>query len=628
MQDQPEVVKLRVLKSEVDGEEDVKGSYRARNTINPDLQEKKKRVLESSQDHLAAFAVGSMVELQNNKSTLDYFDENFGVLRSRERPCRTEFACSLLREVLLALTEPSVIREKLKLGTLLLHLSTATQEFDWLFDYFAQVEADAQSGKVDWYNYEESTEFQEEIINNVKKELCSTDMIQTKLEEVEKKEDIDPVELRHFLWNMEDDMLQDDETYEPDNDAIEAEEPEFKPERSSRAERAAERYDRNVKRKERKEKSVEQEDLSDEVVEKKPPKKKLGRPLGVKNKTVSSAGGAKEKKKQRKSVAVMDDAGKKKYVYIRNRKQCNQCPYIADGEKALNAHLFNEHSLGSLCSECGYSSQSFQEYEIHMETHMFNCDQCSYSGLGLKRLKKHKQSHAPKKPKQADAMLAVQCDICGKEVRKKYLYYHMKNFHSAGSFPCDMCEYVGSSRDYLRAHKSQHTIKTQQCPVCDKKVKYLYRHMKRNCSGIPKQPVPCELCDKVLVDAQHLKKHVDIVHKKIKNTLCDLCDYKTYSLFNLRLHMSNVHDKKSLETICKECGVKTMSIDNHMKTYHIEVYVQMKKRPLAKKAAPAIVPPPVVQAPSLQAAPQSMPMSLMQQHVPLSLVPGQHLPQY
>ena len=51
-------------------------------------------------------------------------------------------------------------------------------------------------------------------------------MIQTKLEEVEKKEDIDPVELRHFLWNMEDDMLQDDETYEPDNDAIEAEEPE------------------------------------------------------------------------------------------------------------------------------------------------------------------------------------------------------------------------------------------------------------------------------------------------------------------------------------------------------------------------------------------------------------------
>ena len=31
-----------------------------------------------------------------------------------------------------------------------------------------QVEADAQSGKVDWYNYEENTEFQEEIINNVK----------------------------------------------------------------------------------------------------------------------------------------------------------------------------------------------------------------------------------------------------------------------------------------------------------------------------------------------------------------------------------------------------------------------------------------------------------------------------
>ena len=51
------------------------------------------------------------------------------------------------------------------------------------------------------------------------------------------------------------------------------------------------------------------------------------------------------------SVVVADESGKKKYVYIRNRKSCNQYPYVADGEKALNNHLFNEHSMGSLCSE-------------------------------------------------------------------------------------------------------------------------------------------------------------------------------------------------------------------------------------------------------------------------------------
>ena len=71
--------------------------------------------------------------------TIDFFDESLGVLKNKEEPTRAEFACSLLREVLLALTEPSVLREKVKLGALLLHLSTATQEFDWLYQYYHQV---------------------------------------------------------------------------------------------------------------------------------------------------------------------------------------------------------------------------------------------------------------------------------------------------------------------------------------------------------------------------------------------------------------------------------------------------------------------------------------------------------
>ena len=85
---------------------------------------------------ILSFETDSRESLEN---TLDYFDENLGVLTCREEPTRAEFACSLLREVLLALTEPSVLREKVKLGALLLHLSTATQEFDWLYKYYHQV---------------------------------------------------------------------------------------------------------------------------------------------------------------------------------------------------------------------------------------------------------------------------------------------------------------------------------------------------------------------------------------------------------------------------------------------------------------------------------------------------------
>ena len=46
---------------------------------------------------------------------LDYFDEKFGVLeRSRDLPSRVDFACALLREILLKLNiaESSELREK------------------------------------------------------------------------------------------------------------------------------------------------------------------------------------------------------------------------------------------------------------------------------------------------------------------------------------------------------------------------------------------------------------------------------------------------------------------------------------------------------------------------------------
>ena len=40
--------------------------------------------------------------------------------------------------------------------------------FDNIHPWIDKVEADALSGKVDWFNYDENTEFQEEIVNNTK----------------------------------------------------------------------------------------------------------------------------------------------------------------------------------------------------------------------------------------------------------------------------------------------------------------------------------------------------------------------------------------------------------------------------------------------------------------------------
>ena len=56
--------------------------------------------------------------------SLDYFDTELGVLNNKESPSLSDFAISLLREILLELGQSNKLYPKLRLGTFLLHLGT------------------------------------------------------------------------------------------------------------------------------------------------------------------------------------------------------------------------------------------------------------------------------------------------------------------------------------------------------------------------------------------------------------------------------------------------------------------------------------------------------------------------
>ena len=55
---------------------------------------------------------------------LDYFDTELGVLSNKDSPSTTEFAISLLREILLEIGQGHRLYPNLRLGTFLLHLGT------------------------------------------------------------------------------------------------------------------------------------------------------------------------------------------------------------------------------------------------------------------------------------------------------------------------------------------------------------------------------------------------------------------------------------------------------------------------------------------------------------------------
>ena len=54
----------------------------------------------------------------------------------------------------------------------------------------------------------------------------------------------------------------------------------------------------------------------------------------------------------------------------------------------------------------------------------------------------------------------------------------------------------------------------------------------------------CVICDYRCAHSSDLKKHVSVIHEKIKQFTCELCDYCSANKFHLNKHIESVHEKK------------------------------------------------------------------------------------
>ena len=98
-----------------------------------------------------------------------------------------------------------------------------------------------------------------------------------------------------------------------------------------------------------------------------------------------------------------------------------------------------------------------------------------------------------------------------------HLYTAHPDVSNGTVYKCDKCDYTTLSKFSISSHKKSHSLQLQECPVCKRKVKYLSKHIKRGNCVNKKEPIPCELCDKVFTDKWHVKRHVKIVHMQVKN---------------------------------------------------------------------------------------------------------------
>ena len=191
-------------------------------------------------------------------------------------------------------------------------------------------------------------------------------------------------------------------------------------------------------------------------------------------------------------------------------------------------HSFLQHNASIKCDKCSDTFATLIDYRKHLK-------------------KKHQQNQNFIHKKEN-----LPCDHCGKTYSGKIsLYIHIQRVHEDHEQKkCPECDYETGIPRYMENHwKRKHTDALEKtCEFCGKVFKKLKDHLKKGSCGnadghIKVERVPCAQCDKSFSSKDKRREHIKRIHIGEKGKKCGVCNYASYSNFNLKLHVSKMHFK-------------------------------------------------------------------------------------
>ncbi|XP_030025798.1 zinc finger protein 726-like [Manduca sexta] len=140
------------------------------------------------------------------------------------------------------------------------------------------------------------------------------------------------------------------------------------------------------------------------------------------------------------------------------------------------------------------------------------------------------------------------CDICGKSFRQRSAHVTHRFTHSTEfKFKCKVCPYRGRSsgllKTHLRIHTGDYKYMCSECPARFLTKSNLNRHALKH-----KDPqFKCDTCKRAFHLKLTLERHIEAIHRGIKNHVCDFCGKAFGYRKALMQHERDVHkrEKKS-----------------------------------------------------------------------------------
>ena len=209
--------------------------------------------------------------------------------------------------------------------------------------------------------------------------------------------------------------------------------------------------------------------------------------------------------------------------------RCKYCLVEHPSYKKLNHHFYHKHKSFE-CKECEETFSTFHYYNMH-------------------KMKVHKGKN-------------VECPYCGKMFYKRSLKEHIRNIHETGEFPCDQCDKIFPSKNYLTSHK------IQRHPVVEKEKTF-----------------HCDFCDGKFISAALLQSHVNFSHT-IEPVKCEICGNTYDNQLKLRCHIDRVHNEENRRKLaekpkerwqCHICNTVLVGKNiNQSKKTHLETHEEPK----------------------------------------------------
>ncbi len=322
--------------------------------------------------------------------------------------------------------------------------------------------------------------------------------------------------------------------------------------------------------------------------------------------------------------------------HLNKRIPCDMCDRTFSTTSTLGTHRREMHCSKNestfKCDQCDYSSHSKRYLQSHKMVYHINdkkypCDMCDKTFPYAKKLQQHKEiKHYGIKSAVCDTCgkgfptkgqlnvhtkhggctkgnVPIKCPGCDEEFSGQvYMYHHYRNVHGGipptmqdkKQFICDQCPAVFFALPSLNLHvRKKHSgpvplpygpaVKRKLiCPHCAKEFASkpnLEEHVKSKHEN--HTPYHCNECPKAFGTVLKLKKHIRLVHTRIK---CNLCGKEIANKFVMTQHKHSAHgitpDTAFPCELCPLIFTKQVNYFKHLeKKHHLKQQVGPQGQP-------------------------------------------------